>query len=109
MPIPLPDPIRTYFESSNARDAEALAAAFSPAGRVRDEGATHVGRAAIAGWASAASARYRMQTTPLASSEEAGVVTVSASVAGDFPGSPIVLNYRFALAPEGIATLEIAS
>jgi hypothetical protein len=105
----LPQSVAAYFAGSNAHAPEAVAGAFVPDGIVRDEGHVHEGREAIAAWAKAAAARYRMEIAPLALSEAGGEAAVRASVAGDFPGSPIALTFRFVLAETGIRSLEIGA
>jgi len=103
----LPDPISAYFVA-DAQSAEALAQCFIPQASVKDEGHTHTGRRAIQRKAAAA-ARYRYTVAPLALRQEEGVQVVRAHVAGDFPGSPVDLQYRFRLERGLIASLEITA
>lgn len=109
MPVRLPAAVAAYVAASNAHASEALAGAFAADGVVRDEGHVHQGRAAISAWAEAAAAKYRMQITPLGLSGTGEEAAVAASVAGDFPGSPIALTFRFTLAETGIRALEIGA
>lgn len=104
----LPDPISAYFVA-DAQSAEALAQCFIPQARVKDEGHTHTGRRAIQEWKAAAAARYRYTVAPLALHQEEEVQVVRAHVAGDFPGSPVDLQYRFCLERGLIASLEITA
>ena len=46
---------------------------------------------------------------PLAVDASAPEVTVTARVTGDFPGSPVELQYRFTLEGASIAKLEITA
>ena len=103
----LPDPISAYFVA-DAQSAEALAQCFIPQASVKDEGHTHTGRRAIQRKAAAA-ARSRYTVAPLALHQEEEVQVVRAHVAGDFPGSPVDLQYRFRLERGLIASLEITA
>jgi ketosteroid isomerase-like protein len=97
----LPPTLERYFAAQNRHDLEALVACFAPDAVVRDEGATIMGTDAIRTWKQATTAKYQVQASPLRSQAEAGHVLVVARVAGNFPGSPAELTYRFDLAPDG--------
>ncbi len=107
--MPLPDILTAYFAASNAHDADAVAATFSPDGHVHDEDHDHRGRAAIAAWARDTFARYAMTTEALSADAAGNIQTVIARVTGTFPGSPLDLHYRFTLGATGIDTLEITA
>ncbi|MCG6206479.1 nuclear transport factor 2 family protein [Rhodopseudomonas sp. HC1] len=109
MSVLLPAPIAAYFDGSNDRAPQAVAAAFTLDGEVHDEGQIHRGRDAIAAWKRAALDKYRMQMVPLKVERSQHAVVVTASVAGDFPGSPLQLNYRFGLDHDGIKSLQIGA
>lgn len=102
----LPAPIRTYF-SAREQDAAAFAAAFAPDAVVRDEGESHRGPEEITRWWRAARAKYRHTAEPLDMTTADGKMLVRARVSGDFPGSPVVLTFRFGLAGDRISDLEI--
>ena len=53
--------------------------------------------------------KFDYEVTPLDSSRVGSRTVVRASVRGDFPGSPITLQYAFTLDGEKIAHLEIGS
>ena len=106
--LTLPDPISAYFVA-DAQSADALARCFIPQASVKDEGHTHTGRRAIQEWKAAAAARYRYKAEPFALHQEEEVQVVRAHVAGDFPGSPVDLQYRFRLGRGLIASLEITA
>lgn len=103
----LPTPIRTYFTAEPPQDGAAFAAAFAPTAIVQDEGAVHRGPAEIVAWWQAAKARYRHRAEPLDMAEVGGELVVRARVTGDFPGSPAVLTFSFALSGDLIQTLRI--
>lgn len=108
MAVKLPLPFARYFEAANGDDADAVAASFAADAHVRDEGRDHHGRDAVRAWAADARRRYRFQAEPRSlepAPDGGGVVT--AHLTGDFPGAPADLRYRFILAGDEIADLEI--
>lgn len=106
-PPDLPAPIAAYF-ADETTDPEAVARCFTEDALVVDERHEHRGRAAIAAWNAAASAKYRPTTDVLAATTDAARTTVRARVSGDFPGSPIELRFHFWLVEGLIARLEVA-
>ena len=108
MTVNLPATLSPYFEAQNRHDIDALLACFAEDAVVRDEGADIVGLAAIRAWKETTGARYRVTASPIDAGEKDGRTVVVARVAGNFPGSPADLTYRFGLADDGrIAALEI--
>jgi hypothetical protein len=107
MPLDLPGPIAVYFDA-DGRGADAVARCFTEQGSVTDEGHTYTGRAAIAAWKAAASAKYNYTAQPLALKTGSGMIIVTSRITGDFPGSPIDLRYIFHLDGDRIGSLEIA-
>jgi NAD(P)-dependent dehydrogenase (short-subunit alcohol dehydrogenase family) len=107
MTVKLPLPIARYFQAANGDDADAVAASFAADAHVRDEGRDHNGRDAVRAWADDARQRYQFHAEPrsLEPGPEGGIVT--AHLTGDFPGAPADLRYRFTLAGDEIAGLEI--
>ena len=103
----LSPPLTTYFEASNAHDAEALLSVFADSASVRDEGREMVGLAAIRGWAEGSFRDYRMTITPNEVERRGDATVVRARVAGAFPGSPIMLPFRFEIADRKVTALEI--
>jgi SnoaL-like domain len=103
----LPEPIAAYF-SADRQNPDALARCFTSQATVKDEGQTHTGLDAIKAWKAAASTQYTYTTEPFALDQDNGHHIVSSRVAGNFPGSPVNLRYRFRLERGLIASLEIA-
>ena len=103
----LPEPIAAYF-SADRQNPNALARCFMAQATVKDEGRTHTGLDAIQAWKAAASTQYAYTTEPFALEQDSGHHVVSSRVAGNFPGSPVNLHYRFRLERGLIASLEIA-
>lgn len=103
----LPEAVARYFDATNRFDAESAAACFTPEATVRDDGKTHVGTDEIRNWVSHASKEYQPQASVIGAKEMGGVLTVAVSVAGQFPGSPVVLDFEFSLRDEKIAELTV--
>ena len=103
----LPSPLDAYFRAANVHDADDVAACFAVDAVVHDEREDRVGRAAIRAWADETGRRYRHTAEVLAVETEGGRAVMTAKVSGNFPGSPIELRYRFALADGLVHRLEI--
>ena len=104
-PIDLPAPIAAYF-AADTTDAEAVAQCFTDDAVVIDERREHRGRPAIAQWKAEASAKFRYTVERLGVHVSGDQTTVTGRVTGDFPGSPVDLQYRFTLAGDKITRLE---
>lgn len=106
MSIDLPKPIAAYFIADKA-DGEAFARCFTENAIVKDEGRTYHGRGAITKWKAAASGKYQYTSEPFAAEARDGKTIVASHVAGNFPGSPVDLQYFFEVDGDKIASLEI--
>jgi SnoaL-like protein len=109
MPIQLPDPIERYVQIANSGTAEAAPECFAPDATVYDEGRTYEGVASIKDWMAATKKKYGHTVTPLELAERDGQSVLKARLTGNFPGSPITVNFRFRLANGRIRALEIGS
>lgn len=105
--IDLPAPVAAYWTAANAGDIEAAAASFATDARVLDEGKTHRGTAAIAGWIAETTRAAQPVVEPLRSTADGERLHVTAKVSGSFPGSPVELDYDFTFANGKIQSLEI--
>ena len=103
----LPHAIAGYIEAANAGAPERLATYFNPDAIVHDEGHERRGREEIAAWARDTGMRYQSTIEPSGLDEANGRHMLRATVRGNFPGSPIVLNFRFELRSGAIQSLEI--
>ena len=106
-PIDLPAPVAAYF-AADTTGAEAVAQCFTDGAVVIDERQEYRGRTAIARWKAEASAKFRYSVEPLGVHVSENQTTVTGRVTGDFPGSPVELQYRFILEGDKISRLEIA-
>ena len=107
MTLSLPEPIANYFAADMADDPNALARCFRADGVVRDEGGTFTGVAAIQQWNKQAKAKYHYTVEPLSVNARDDEIVVMGKLAGDFPGSPITLQYIFRVSGNRILSLEI--
>ena len=109
MSIDLPTPIAIYIAAENRGDTDALAQCFAEDAVVRDEGQTIEGLAAIKQWKAETKKKYQHTIEPLASTQKDGKIMVTNRLTGNFPGSPIELEFVFTLDSNKIASLEILS
>ena len=103
----LPGPLADYFTATNAHDVGAMIAAFAEDATVHDEGRDHAGVAAIRAWMKETIEKYDYEVTPLDSSRASSKAVVLVSLRGNFPGSPIRLQYAFTLAGPSIVRLDL--
>ena len=109
MSVDLPTPIAIYIAAENRGDTEALAQCFAEDAVVRDEGQTIEGLAAIKQWKAETKEKYQHTIEPLAFVQEDGKTVVTNRLTGNFPGSPIELEFVFTLHRNKIAALDIRS
>lgn len=105
----LPKPIARYIAAVNRGDIEALAECFAGNAVVRDENQTMEGLAAITRWMAETKEKYQNTMEPLASVPKEGQTIVTNRLSGNFPGSPIELEFVFTLNGDKITSLEILS
>jgi len=107
MSVHLPSPIELYVRAENSGDSKALSECFSSAAIVRDEGHTYQGLAAITGWMAETKKKYGHTLAPLAIAYRDGKTRLKAELTGNFPGSPVTLEFGFVLENGKIASLKI--
>ena len=104
----LPEPIAAYF-AADKLNPEAIARCFTAQAVVRDEGRIHTGTNAIKAWKAATSTAYTYTVDPFALDQTGSSHVVRSRVTGNFPGSPVDLQYDFRLERGLIASLEITA
>ncbi len=109
MSVHLQPPIDLYVRIENTSDLEALSGCFASNATVRDEGHTHQGLAAIRDWIAATKKKYNHTIAPFEVGHRDGRTVLKAKLTGNFPGSPVTLEFSFALADGKIVSLEIHS
>jgi hypothetical protein len=107
--VELPAPIAAYIDAENRHDIETLALCFAENATLRDEGRTIQGLEAIKQWKAETAKKYRHTMEPLACKPEGDEIVVTNRLAGNFPGSPIELEFVFTLENEKISSLDILS
>jgi hypothetical protein len=105
----LPTVVQSYIDASNAHDVPSILSCFAEDAVVRDENETMRGRIDIERWVTTTVEKYNFQFKPLSSQERDNETVVGVEVSGTFPGSPICLDYHFAITSDKIASLMIDS
>jgi hypothetical protein len=105
----LPKPIVTYISAENSGDVNLFDQCFADEAIVRDEKETHAGLVAIKKWKAETKREYQHTVDPLRIVEKEGKFVLTNKLTGNFPGSPIELDFVFTLAGNKIALLEIFS
>lgn len=103
----LPPVISRFVEASNARDVDALVACFAANAVVEDEGRTHRGLSEVRAWKQETEDRFRYTIEPLSLEQRDGRAILVATLAGNFPGSPVDLFYEFTIVGVAIEALAI--
>ena len=107
MSIHLPPAIDLYVKAENSGQVQALSECFAPNATVRDEGRTYKGLAAIKEWKAETKKKYNHTVAPLEVAHRDGTTVLKAKLTGNFPGSPVTLEFSFVLEDGKIASLEI--
>jgi hypothetical protein len=107
MSIQLPPPIDLYISIENSGDVDALPECFASDATVRDEAHTYQGLPAIREWKAATKMKYNHTVAPLAIARRDGKTILEAELTGNFPGSPVTLEFSFVLEGGKIVSLEI--
>jgi hypothetical protein len=90
-----------YFAAAVDPDRERYLGLFDADVVVRDDGRTHRGIAEVRAWRSeVAPVAYDVETV----TGTAAAFQAVASISGDFPGSPVTLQFAFELNPQGRIT-----
>jgi hypothetical protein len=105
----LPKAIALYVAAENSGDVSLFDQCFAEDAVVRDENETHAGLAAIKKWKAETKKKYQHTVDPLSFVEKDGKTIVTNRLAGNFPGSPIELEFVFTLKDDKIVSLEIRS
>ncbi len=109
MNIELAHIIQSYIDASNAHDVAAILTCFADGATVRDENQTMQGKEAIERWLATTIEKYKFHFSPKTARTDAAQTVVTVEVSGTFPGSPITLDYHFAIEKAKIASLTIDS
>jgi hypothetical protein len=115
--LDVPTVISTYLAAKLGSEVDTILDCFTDDALVHDEGQDHLGRVAIRAWLGELASKYTLTYRVLgahrwpATAPPTTAPTTSAAlrveVAGNFPGSPVVLHQHFSLAGDRIAALTI--
>lgn len=105
--IPLPQPIAAFYHASDVYDDDLLASCFAEDAILVDEGEEHHGPEAISGQILQANREAKAMTEITNCVEKNGETVVTATLSGNFEGSPISLDFHFNLENEKVKTLNI--
>ena len=105
--ISLPQPIATYYHASDVFDDELLASCFAEDAILVDEGEEYHGPEAISGHILEANRDAKVMTEINNCIQRNDETVVTATISGNFAGSPIPLDFHFTLNNGKIKTLEI--
>jgi len=105
--IPLPQIIASYYHASDIYDADLLAGCFAEDAILADEGKEHYGPEAISGHILKENRGAKVMTEITDCAEKNGETVVTATISGNFGGSPISLDFHFTLNNEKIKALNI--
>lgn len=103
----LPSIITTYFQASNTFDNRLLFTCFTEDALLFDEGKTYQGPNAIEKHIVEASNKLYVQTKILSFANQDKQIVVTATISGNFDGSPLNLDYYFSLQDNKISKLTI--
>jgi ketosteroid isomerase-like protein len=107
MSLKLPRPVAAYLDAVKAKDPNMLDLCFAEDALVHDEDRDYRGLDAIKAWKRDTETKYKYVVEPLDVSVSGDTVNLHVRLTGDFPGSPIELDYTFTLANDKITSLEI--
>ncbi|MDW2800867.1 nuclear transport factor 2 family protein [Clostridium boliviensis] len=105
--IPLSQPIAAFYHASDVYDAELLAACFAEDAMLVDEGEEYHGPKAVSGHILEANRSAKVITEITDCAEKNGETVVTATISGNFDGSPIPLDFHFNLNDGKIKSLNI--
>ncbi|GAA4702908.1 nuclear transport factor 2 family protein [Pseudonocardia yuanmonensis] len=105
--VDAPEAVAAYLRARTDTDVETIVGCFAPDAVVHDEGRDHVGTEAIRAWTNGVAAAYTLTRTVRSVRSIGPATVVAVEVAGNFPGSPVVLHHHFTLTDRGIAALTI--
>ena len=103
----LPAAVTRYLEAANRFDVLAAGDCFTADATVHDENLDHVGRNAVRAWIAHCCQKYQPALTVMRAAVNGDDISLAVAVSGQFPGSPVTLDYQLHLRAGKIATLTI--
>lgn len=103
----LPKVISDLVTAQNEFDSTAYANCFAETAIVHDEGKVHTGRNEIRNWIAESNEKYQSTMKPLDFHKTGISGVLAAEVSGTFPGSPLILKFRFEIIDGLIQSLKV--
>jgi ketosteroid isomerase-like protein len=103
----LPLLVTDFVKAQNSRDSDAVVACFAEDAIVQDEGREMRGLPAIKEWSDRGFQRFQFDIAPAGVAETGEKIVLTSTVTGNFPGSPVTLNFNFVIKGDRIAALSI--
>jgi hypothetical protein len=107
--LDLPKPIALYIAAENSGDTSLFDQSIAENATVSDESETYEGLTAIKEWKAETKRKYQHTVEPLRIIEKDGTFILTSRLSGNFPGSPIELDFVFTIEGDKIISLEILS
>ena len=103
----LPRIIETYFKAVSDHDFDMIETCFTANATVHDEKRNYKGVKEIRAWLEEAAKKYTYRSVPLSAKEKDGELIVKTRLIGNFPGSPVEVEYIFTLQQSKISSLIV--
>ena len=107
MAFQIPEVIERYVATVNSNKMDALAAGFATDATVHDEGRIYKGTTAITNWMRETKAKYGHTIQALDAIARDDKTIITAQLSGNFPGSPVRLEFVFEMEDNMIKSLDI--
>jgi hypothetical protein len=102
-----PSIIAAFVKAKNDRDTNAVVACFADDAVVHDEGKKITGLPAITKWSDEGFKKYQFRIDPTGITKGEKETILTAKLTGNFPGSPVSLQFRFTIKNDKIGELTI--
>lgn len=102
-----PSIIAAFVKAQNDRDTNSVVACFADDAVVHDEGKKMTGLTAITKWSDEGFKKYQCTIDPTGIAKGGKDTLLTATLTGNFPGSPVSLDFRFTIKDDKIGGLTI--
>lgn len=109
MNLQIPEAVKNYFEASNSYDNYLLGKCFAEDAILYDEGQAYHGPTDIEAHITETNSNLLVKTNVTNVVEKNGETIVTATVSGNFEGSPVALDFNFTMKNHKISLLTIVS
>ncbi|WP_370287885.1 nuclear transport factor 2 family protein [Nocardioides sp.] len=103
----LPPVVHAFLQAHRAHDADTALRLLTPDAVISDVGEAHSGKESLRRFIATAGTEFAFTTEVTGVRRDGGAWVVGHHLAGDFPGGTADLDYRFLLAADLIARLDI--